>query len=357
MPNGTTLTASTATDFVAYTQGQRLKPHFIHGDARQVLEEFPEDCIDCCMTSPPYWGHREYAESGIGLEADPHAYIQSVASICAEIHRVLSPTGSFWLNIGDTYRKKSLLGIPWRLALLLIDTQGWVLRNSVIWNKVKGSPDTSNDKLRNIHENIFHFVKRPQSYYYDVDAIRTTPKQARVVNGAIVSATGVTGVRYKRQIELSTSLSPSEKDAAYHALEEMLDEVRDGRLADFRMIIRGQQRTTHSDSPQVSGRARELSERGFYFLRYHPNGSKPSDVWDIIPEDTHRSDAHYAPFPQDLCRIPVLATCPPGGIVLDPFCGTGTTMEVAFQCGRKSVGIDISNQYLTAAMQRCDFLL
>jgi site-specific DNA-methyltransferase (adenine-specific) len=164
-------------------------------------------------------------------------------------------------------------------------------------------------------------------------------------------------VRYRRQIELSTALSEGEKGAAFKALDDILEEVRAGRLADFRMIIRGQQRTTHSDSQRVSGRARELAENGFYFMKYHPNGSKPGDVWDILPEDTQKRSLHFAPYPEDLCRMPILATCPKDGVVLDPFSGTGTTSLVAFTLGRKSVGIDISEEYLNAARERCRLLL
>jgi len=123
------------------------------------------------------------------------------------------------------------------------------------------------------------------------------------------------------------------------------------------MIIRGQQRITHSDSERVSGRARELNEKGFYFLKYHPNGSKPDDVWDILPEDTQKRRIHFAPYPEDLCKIPIVASCPPGGMALDPFCGTGTTMLVARTLGRKSVGIDISDKYLELAENRCRRLL
>lgn len=203
-----------------------------------------------------------------------------------------------------------------------------------------------------MHEQVFHFVKKPRGYFYDTDAIRSTPKKTKVVNGAVVSASGVRGVRYKRQIELSADLTDAEKHSARVALEVMLDRVRNDEIADFRMIIRGRQRTTHSDSEAVSGRARELRDKGFYFLRYHPKGSKPSDVWDILPEDTHNRRAHFAPYPEDLCRIPLLATCPEGGVVLDPFCGTGTTMAVATDLGRKSVGVDLSVEYLKIAEER-----
>jgi site-specific DNA-methyltransferase (adenine-specific) len=275
--------------------------------------------------------------------------------ICDEVKRVLKPTGSFWLNIGDSYDDKRLLGIPWRVAIELADNRGWILRNDVIWNKVKGGPDNSKDKLRVVHEYVFHFVKQ-KAYFYDVDGIRSNPKKTKIQNGAIVSATGVSGVRYKRQLELSTELTETEKQNAFAALNAILQEVMEGKLADFRMIIRGQQRATHSDAESVSGRARELRERGFYFLKYHPKGSKPSDVWDILPEDTQKREGHFAPYPEDLCKIPILATCPEGGMVLDPFCGTGTTSLVAFQFDRKSVGIDVAAEYLKIARERSTFL-
>jgi site-specific DNA-methyltransferase (adenine-specific) len=340
----------------AYLHSTTRKPLFLTGDSTRVLKTFPASSVDCVVTSPPYWGQRAYAGGGIGLEESWCEYTQHLLGLFAQIQRVLRPSGSFWLNIGDAYHKKSLIGLPWRVALRLVDEQGWILRNNVVWNKVKGGPDTAKDKLRNLHEPVFHFVKSDK-YYYDVDAIRSKPRQARVINGAVVSATGVSGVRYRRQIELSTALSAEEKAAAMTALEALLEEVRAGNLADFRMIIRGQQRTTHSDSERVSGRARELERRGFYFLKYHPNGSKPGDVWEIIPEDTQNRSGHFAPYPEDLCRIPILATCPPDGIVLDPFTGTGTTNLVAFTLDRKSIGIDLSSEYLEIARDRCRLLL
>jgi site-specific DNA-methyltransferase (adenine-specific) len=330
---------------------------FIHGDALDVLREFPDASFDFCMTSPPYWGKRSYDGGGIGLEADYRDYIGKLAEVFLHVYRVLKLRGSFWLNIGDAYCGKQLLGLPWRLAFWLTDRQGWILRNSVVWHKVKGGLDNTEDRLRNVHEIIFHFTKVPRGYFYDADAVRAVPMKARVVNGAVVSATGVRGVRYKRQIELSTALDEGEKKAALHALDRMLEAVAKGEIADFRMIIRGQQRATHSDREAVSGRARELREKGFYFLKYHPKGSKPSDVWDILPEDTQKRTEHFAPYPEDLCKVPILATCPPEGIVLDPFCGTGTTMLAARNLGRKSVGIDISHAYIQLAETRCRSLL
>lgn len=343
--------------FENYIRQGQIAPIFFLGDALVVLRELPDSSIDCVMTSPPYWRKREYENGGIGLERDYRDYVRRLAEIFLEIKRVLKPTGSFWLNIGDSYQRKNLLGIPWRVAFELTDNQGWILRNAVVWNKVKSGMDGATDRLGNAYEMVFHFVKRRKGYYYDVDAIRSKPRETKVVNGRVVSATGVSGVRYRRQIELSTALSEQEKTAAYEALDKMLADVAAGRISDFRMIIRGQQRTTHSEGEKVSGRAKELREKGFYFLRYHPKGSKPSDVWDIIPEDTQGRKLHFAPYPVDLCRIPILATCPPGGIVLDPFCGTGTTLYTALSLGRKSIGIDISRNYLELARERCATLL
>ena len=194
-------------------------PQFLCGDALSVLKNLPSQSIDCCITSPPYWGHREYQNNGIGLEKNYNDYINNILNVIKEIKRVLKPTGSLWLNLGDTYVDKNLMGIPWRIALKLMES-GFILRNSIIWNKLKGAPDNSKDKLRNLHENIFHFVIE-KNYFYDTDAIRNKPRLSKVENGKVISATGVSGVRYKRQIELSASLNADEKLNALTALNSI----------------------------------------------------------------------------------------------------------------------------------------
>lgn len=338
--------------FTEYIKNDVIEPMFYTGDALEILKQFPKNCIDCCITSPPYWNKRQYRNGGIGLETNYNDYINNLICIFMEVYRVLKPTGSFWLNLGDTYYQKSLLNIPWRVAIALTE-KGWILRNTVIWNKIKGGLDNTTDKLRNIYEPLFHFVKQEKQYYYDVDSIRNTPKSTKVVNGAVVSATGVTGIKYKRKIELSTELTDEQKENAYKSLDKILEQVKKGEISDFRMIIKGVQRTTHSDSECVSGRAKELHEKGFYFLKYNPKGSKPSDIWDIIPEDTQGRTVHFAPYPADLCRTPIILTCPKNGIVLDPFVGTGTSCFVAMEYKRKSIGIDIANEYISIAKKRC----
>lgn len=186
--------ADARTRLLDYIDTPGVDPMFIVGDAAMVLRSLPSNVFDCCMTSPPYWGKREYAEDGIGLENHYRDFIDNLVAVCAEIKRVLRPTGSFWLNIGDSYYRKKLVGIPWR--------------------------------VRNVHEHILHFVAKPRGYFYDADAIRSTPKTTKVVNGTVVSATGVRGVRYKRQIQLSTELTDVERKDAFQALDKMLNRVR-----------------------------------------------------------------------------------------------------------------------------------
>lgn len=340
--------------FSKYYENDSLEPLFLLGDSLDILSKIPDNSIDCCMTSPPYWMKREYEESSqLGLEKDRDDFIDNLLMIFKEVKRVLKPTGSFWLNIGDTYKDKELQLIPFRLAIRMIDEQGWVLRNNIVWNKVKGGMDNSKDKLGNAHEPIYHFVKNKKNYYYDVDAIRNKPREAKVDGNRIVSATGVSGISYKRKIELSTELTDDQKKEAYKALEAVLEQIKKGEVSDFRMQIKGVSRTTHSNSTKLSGRAKEIHEKGFCILKYHKNGSKPTDVWDIIPEDKQKRNTHSAPYPEDLCKIPLIATCPNDGIILDPFVGSGTTTYVAKTLGKKSIGIDISSKYIEIAKERC----
>lgn len=329
-------------------------PFFIQGDALNVLANLPNDCIDCVVTSPPYYMKRQYLGGGIGLENTYQQYIDNLLAIIEEVYRVLKPTGSFWLNIGDSYKNKQLLNIPYRVAIRMQDEQKWILRNTVVWDKMKGAMSQSKDSLGCEYEPLFHFVKKRSGYYYDSDSVRKKPRSAHVENGAVVSATGVSGVRYRRKIELSTELTEEQRTNAYQALDEVLERIKKGELSDFRMVIKGaNQRVTNGDTTNLSGRAKELRDKGFYFLFYNPNGSMISDVWQIIPEDTQGRKLHFAPFPEDLVKTPIVLTCPPNGIVLDPFVGTGTTSYVATQLGRRSIGIDMAQEYLELAEDRC----
>jgi DNA modification methylase len=327
---------------------------FVCGDSLEMLKLIPDETVNCVVTSPPYWNLREYdvAENSsvIGNEPNYKDYVDNLTKLFNEIKRILTKDGSLWLNLGDKYHNKELLGMPWRVALSLMDN-GWILRNDVIWDQMKGT-QSSKDRLRDVYEHIFHFVKS-KKYYYAHDEIRIAPiKKPKVYNGEVISATGVSGKKYRKQIEESLVLSIEEKTAANKALDDILREISDGKLVDFRMTIRGEQRAFHSDNTNVSGRAKELETKGFYFIKMGANGHLPSDIWRIPPEDTWRKDAHYAVFPEALLVNPIKATCPENGIVLDPFSGTGSTVVTALKLNRRGIGIDLSEYYTDLAKQR-----
>lgn len=327
---------------------------FVWGNSLEILKLIPSETVNCVITSPPYWNLREYdvAESSnvIGNEPDYKDYVKNLTAVFDEIKRILTKDGSLWLNLGDKYHNKELLGMPWRVALSLMDN-GWILRNDVIWDQMKGT-QSSKDRLRDVYEHIFHFVKS-KKYYYAHDEIRIAPtRKPKVYNGEVVSATGVSGKKYRKQIEESQFLTGEERKAASQALDEILQEISDGKLVDFRMTIRGEQRAFHSDNTNISGRAKELATKGFYFIKMGANGHLPSDIWRIAPEDTWRKDAHYAVFPEELLLNPIKATCPENGIVLDPFSGTGSTVVTALKLNRRGIGIDLSEYYTDLAKQR-----
>lgn len=329
---------------------------FLNGNAADVLRRMPEESVDCIITSPPYWAQREYdidledKEFEIGREDDYSKYVEALREVFSEAKRVLKKEGSLWLNIGDKYHNKALMGMPWRVALSLMD-DGWIMRNDIIWDKMKGT-QSCKDRFRDVYEHFFHFVKNGR-YYYDADSIRVvSPKKPKKVNGEIVSATGVSGKRYRRLIEESTELTDTEKTEATKALDETLRQLTDGEIVDFRMTIRGNQRTYHSDNTNVSGRAKELAQRGYFIMKMSSKGFLPSDIWRITPEDTWRKDEHYAVFPEELLQNPILATCPSDGVVLDVFSGTGSTVAAALKLGRRGIGIDLSNKYINIAKER-----
>jgi DNA modification methylase len=327
---------------------------FICGNSLEILKTIPDESVNCVVTSPPYWNLREYDvaqdSNVIGNEPNYNEYVKNLTEIFIEVKRILTKDGSMWLNLGDKYHNKELLGMPWRTALSLMDN-GWILRNDVIWDQMKGT-QSSKDRLRDVYEHIFHFVKT-KKYYYAHDEIRIAPiKKPKIYNGEVISATGVSGKKYRKQIKESTFLSEKEKNVANKTLDEILQEISDGKLVDFRMTIRGEQRTFHSNNANVSGRAKELETKGFYFIKMGANGHLPSDIWRITPEDTWRKDAHYAVFPEELLINPIKATCPKNKIVLDPFSGTGSTVITALKLNRRGIGIDLSEHYTELAKQR-----
>lgn len=299
------------------------------GDAKHVLARMPTDSVDCIVTSPPYYGLRDYGVDGqIGLEETPQEYVSRLVSVFHEAARVLKVDGTLWLNLSDSYagsgkgrqgdgtraacsgkqgtdrgscagrltpacrssRPKSLLGIPWRVVFALMD-DGWILRNDIIWHKRNAMPTSASDRLAVKHEDLF-LLTRSERYRFDLDAIK--------VPATVQSAGSLTWDR--------VSDEPDRPRQAY--------------------------------SQHRRGRARSAT---------NPMMANPGDVWDI-PNQPFMG-AHFATFPEALPATCIQAGCRPGGVVLDPFSGSGTTGLAALKAGCRYAGIDISRDYLDLSLK------
>lgn len=303
-----------------------------HGQALDVLRALPAGSADCVVTSPPYWAVRDYGgEPGqLGLEPTSGMYIDRLVGILAEVRRVLADDGTLWLNLGDTYAGKanagasvgqtrradraelipprvnatseapykSLLMIPERVTWSLIQT-GWTLRNRIVWNKPDAMPESVTDRLSTRHEAMFLLTKGPR-YWFDLDPIRERPIRERPATPPPLPGGPPAAAKYT-----------------------------DG--------VGGQPRQTNCVAT------------GSRHTAVHPAGRNPGDVWDVAT--ARFPGAHFAVMPDELVRRAVLAGCRPGGTVLDPFCGSGTTGAVAGRLGRRFVGIDLHQPYLDLALR------
>lgn len=272
----------------------------VNGNSLLTLQRMPPDFVDCIVTSPPYFGQRDYGMQGqIGNEENPIDYINNLVSIFSECKRVLKDSGSLWLNLGDKYDKKNLLGMPWRVALALQD-DGWILRNDIIWHKPNAMPHSTKNRLTTDHEYIFFFTKKDSNYFYDQDAIR----------------------------EEHVTFSESSK-------------MKGGRNHFGK----------NGGTPEKgkNGGSSNLHD-GRWDQAFHPNGRNKRTVWNV-PLSKFRG-AHFAVFPEKLIEPCVLAGSPKGGIVMDPFFGSGTTGYVANKLSRNFVGLEINPEYVEIARNR-----
>lgn len=292
------------------------------GDVRTELQRLEEDSVHTVVTSPPYWQLRDYgAEGQIGLEETPEAFVASLVAVFREVRRVLRPDGTLWLNLGDTYiggrtggigtsstvtsrnhkaaiaaanasgrrhrivpglKPKDLVGIPWRVALAL-QADGWWLRSEVIWHKPCAMPESVRDRPTRDHEHIF-LLSRSERYYYDAAAVKEP-----VSGGAHARGKGT----HPKSLGAGAGVRANESWSA--AVTDLVEE-RNRRT-----------------------------------------------VWTVPQEPV--TDAHFATFPRALVRPCVLAGCPAGGVVLDPFAGRCTTGAVAIELGRHFEGIEINPEY------------
>jgi site-specific DNA-methyltransferase (adenine-specific) len=269
------------------------------GDATRELESVWADSVDIVVTSPPYYRQRDYGENGqLGHESSPEAYVERLVDILEAVRRVVKTTGSMWLVLGDKYEDGRLLGLPWRIVLKAQET-GWILRTDIIWHKPNAMPSPARNRPTVDHEYIFFLVKSSQ-YYYDADAIR----------------------------EPHVTFSPQSR-------------MRGGRRHFF-------QRGGTPEKGKNSGASNLHDAR--WDQAFHPKGRNKRTVWSI-PLSKYRG-AHFAVFPEPLVQNCILAASPPGGLVLDPFVGSGTTGAVALRLERNFLGIDCNPGYCELAEER-----
>ncbi len=289
----------------------------LQGNCLDKLKELPDESINTCITSPPYWGLRDYGEDKqLGMEDTPEEFVKNLAQVFREVKRVLRDDGTVWLNLGDSYssggrttttnqslrgdkdygvtrpksskdiKPKDLIGIPWRVAFAL-QQDGWYLRQDIIWHKPNPMPESVRDRCTKAHEYIFLLSKSPK-YYFDNEAIKEDAKT-----------------------------EPS-----------LRNKMGEGYQADY---TKGKR---FSDGERVWG-SKKRNKRS---------------VWTVTTKPF--KGAHFATFPMDLIEPCVLAGCPENGTVLDPFGGSGTTGIVASNHNRKAVLIELNAEYIEIAKQR-----
>lgn len=271
----------------------------LNGDSNDVVSVLPDCAVNTVITSPPYFGQRDYGVSGqIGAEATPEQYIDNLVSVFGKVRQVLRDDGTIWINIGDKYKNGSLQGLPWRVALALV-SDGWILRSDVIWHKTNAMPSSVRTRPTTDHEYLFLFSKQSK-YYYDADSIR----------------------------EPHVTFSENSK-------------MKGGRNH-FGVINGTPENGKNGGNPNLHD--------GRWDQAFHPKGRNKRTVWSV-PLGKCR-EAHFAVFPEALIEPCVLAGSPEGGLVLDPFFGAGTTGIVATKHGRRFIGIELNRHYCEIAKSR-----
>lgn len=303
----------------------RVTYKLLQGDCFEVLPTLEAESVHCVVTSPPYWGLRDYGADGqLGLERTPEEYVAKLVSVFREVRRVLRNDGTLWLNLGDSYasqggpepaqskwqvngasntmsggqsrgvgklKPKDLVGIPWRVAFAL-QADGWWLRQDIIWAKPNPMPESVTDRCTKAHEYLFLLTKSAR-YWYDAEAIA------------------------------EPSIYPDDNRKARQ------------RPADYE---------------------RQYGENGRIRTVVNPNNARTyptrnrRSVWTVATQPY--SGAHFAVMPPELVKPCILAGCPAGGVVLDPFAGSGTTLAVAGRLGRNAIGIELNPEYITLAERR-----
>ncbi|SSB97862.1 DNA modification methylase [Pseudomonas sp. 43mfcvi1.1] len=332
------------------------------GDCIDMMRTLPDQSAQCCVTSPPYFGLRDYGmPDQIGLEETPAEFVSRLVQVFREVRRVLRDDGTLWVNMGDTYasiaggyapggsagkhdmasqstrgavlrgkrrspptglNQKDLMGIPWRLAFALQD-DGWYLRQDIIWHKPNPMPESTRDRCTKSHEYLFLLSKCPR-YFYDQDAIREP-----------VALSSVVRLAQDLEQQHGSDRVPGKANGPMKAVRSQRDSFkREGSKRE--QAIPGHALGTHRPNREESA--------------YPLDTRNKRSVW-TVPTQGFKG-AHFATFPPELIRPCILAGAPRGGIVLDPFGGAGTTAVVAMQEGRKSILCELNPEYAAMAERR-----
>lgn len=326
-----------------------------HGDALAVAKTLPTAAVQTIVTSPPYFGLRDYGhDEQLGSEATVAEYVSNLVSLFRELRRVLTNTGTVWLNLGDSYGpKKQLLGIPWRVAFALQD-DGWILRSDIIWAKPSPMPERVTDRPTKAHEYLFLLAKR-QRYYYDADAIKETGTGLAAGNGFARPERVSGGLADGSSTRWTPSGRPQSRRAIELAEQHGLTEAHIAAIKAVGMKDAGKAKVTPAGNGRNDFEMQRLALEaktalGGYYREFLYGGTvNKRDVWTVPPKPF--PEAHFATYPPELIRPCILAGSRPGDTVLDPFSGSGTTGMVAAYEGRKYVGIELNADYLNLSLR------
>jgi site-specific DNA-methyltransferase (adenine-specific) len=317
-----------------------LKYQVICGDSDAELSTLPPRSVDMVITSPPYFQQREYGAAGLGNEETVEQYLESIVSTFAKVMRIMKPTGNIVYNMGDKIIDGSLQLVPYQFALKVLADFNLRLVNDITWVKSNPTPHQFSRRLISSTEPFFHFALG-RDYYYDRKAFLRAERKKPA------KPTKKLGAKYRDLID-SSSLSHSEKAGAHRALDEVTDDVRKGRIHSFRMKIRGIHAPAYGG--QEGGRKMRIEKYGFTIIRISGDPLKR----DVIenPVESLPGNGHPAVFPVKVISELIRLLCPEGGMVLDPYLGSGSTIVAALLEGRSCIGIDISQEYCVDAQER-----
>lgn len=319
---------------------QDLLDNIVHGDNLTILKLIPDNKINLIITSPPYFKQRDYG-GGIGNEKTVEEYIDNLLKVFSECIRILKENGSIVFNIGDKYLEGSLQLIPYRFATEALRIFPVKLVNSITWVKPNPTPRQYQKRLVSSAEPFFHFVKGDDYCYNFSNYMSNNGIKSKRTNGNNV------GKKYFELIETS-NLTLEQKKLALCELQEVIEEVKLGKIESFRMKIKG----IHSEpfGGQDGGRKYQLMRKGFTIIKIKGEPIK-RDVIECAVE-TIKGCKHPAVYPLFIIKELVKLLSKSGDIVLDPFMGSGTTVVAAKELGRKYIGIEINEEYCKYAQER-----